>query len=74
MIAHIFKFGTGNLAEKDFPEGTSLGCMKNNEALRAALGYPQNVECRVGGITQPDNYVPTSSLTISIVSRACEKH
>ncbi len=67
------KYGSGNELAKDFPEGTSLGCILNNPHVRAALGYGSSVAGHIGGVPQSDSLVPPDGAVISVNDKACQK-
>ena len=72
MIVKI-KYGTGNELSKDFPAGTTLGCVIGNQHVRGALGYGQNVQGHVGGVPQNDSTLIFEGMTISVNDKACSK-
>jgi hypothetical protein len=67
------KFGTGNELTKEFPEGTSLGCILGNPHVKAALGYGDNVAGHIGSVPQADSLVPPDGAVVSVHQKSCAK-
>lgn len=67
------RYGTGNEVSKDFPAGTTLGCILNNSTIRAVLGYGRNVQGIIGGVPQSDSLVPPDGAEISVTEKSCSK-
>ena len=67
------KFGTGNELSKDFPLGTTLGCVLKNQFVKGALGYGENVQGFIGGVPQADSTLIADGMTVSVHNAACEK-
>lgn len=73
MASVTIRYGSGNTLTKDFPEGTSVGCVLTNTAVKAALGYGNNVQGNVSGVPVPDSNTIYSGMTISVTDKACNK-
>lgn len=67
------KYGTGNELSKEFPEGTTLGCVLGNQHVRGSLGYGASVQGHIGGVPQSDSIVPPDGVTISVQDKSCTK-
>jgi hypothetical protein len=67
------KYGTGNELSKDFPAGTTIGCVLGNQFVRGALGYGQNVQGFVNSVPQNDSTYIAEGMTISVHDKACTK-
>lgn len=68
------RYGSGNSLTKDFPAGTTLGCILGNQHVKAALGYGNNVAGHIGGVPQSGSLVPPDGATVSVNDVACEKN
>jgi len=55
MISVTISFGPGNSLTREFNDGYTVGCLKNDANIRAALGYGNNVRFLVGGAPQGDH-------------------
>ena len=49
------QFGVGNRIVRSFPDGTTIGQIVNDEAVRAALGHPSNVRPLIRRVEQSAN-------------------
>lgn len=67
------KYGTGNELSKDFPAGTTIGCVLSNQFVRGALGYGSNVQGFVNSVPQSDSTYIAEGMTISVHDKACNK-
>jgi hypothetical protein len=69
----VVKYGTGNELARDYPAGTTVGCVVNNASTRAALGYGQSVQGHVGGVPQSDSTQCFEGMVISVNDKSCSK-
>ena len=71
MIITI-QYGTGNLRQKEFPGGITIKSVLADPDFKE-LGYGDNVQAIIGGVTQPDDIVLLGDTVINIHNKFCEK-
>ena len=50
-------YGIQNTVTREFESGTTVGDLKKNADLRAALGFSDNVQVYVNGVVAGDEFV-----------------
>jgi hypothetical protein len=53
MVNITIEYGDNNSLTKGFPEGTTFGQVLGDPAVKAVLGYGDNIEPVVDGVVQP---------------------
>ena len=64
----------GNSMTLELPNGSNLGCLRNNRNIAAALGYSSdNVQYIVNGSIASDDVVLSEGDLVSVQNRSHEK-
>lgn len=67
------EFGYANSITKEVPAGTTIGQIKADRNLMAALGYGTNVAALVDGVEQGDSIVLEQDDTVTLEVKANKK-
>lgn len=67
------KFASNELSRDNFPEGTTIGDILRDPNLRAVLGFGDNVEARIDGVTQDLSAPVRDGDVIFLATKAASK-
>ena len=73
MMQVTVKFGAGNSCTKDLPEGTTIGDIAANAAIRGYLGFGENVQFYLHSQAMPNHVVLHNGDVVSVQQAASEK-
>ncbi len=71
-MAVTVRYGLGNQIQKNL-SGSCAGAIRRDRTLQSALGYTDNVDVKVNGMTVADDYVVRDNDVISLETRASSK-
>lgn len=77
MATVTVKFGVGNVAEKEFPAGTTIAQVVADPQIRGKLGLSGEAaryDAYVQGVNVPMDRVAPEGVVISLQSRQCTKN
>jgi len=66
------RYGVDSI-NKTFEIPVTIGQLRNNQEIRAALGYGDNVKLLINGVEMPDNAVVPNDGTVVVETRCNAK-
>ena len=73
MISITIKYGTGNTLTRSFATPITVGELRKDKSIQAALGFGENTVGWMNSVEQPDSINLADGDVVSIHDKACSK-